>query len=81
MAIDRVVIAVGLVPNTEVFADLALEMNRNFIKTDHEMRTNVEGIFAAGDIVSIYQLATVAAAQGALAAHNAYKYIRKPYWA
>jgi thioredoxin reductase (NADPH) len=81
MAIDRVVIAVGLVPNTEVFGDLGLEMNGNFIKTDHEMRTNVEGIFAAGDIVSIYQLATVAAAQGALAAHNAYKYIRKPYWA
>jgi thioredoxin reductase len=45
------------------------------------MRTNAEGIFAAGDIVSICQLATVAAAQGALAAQNAYKYIRKPYWA
>ena len=48
--------------------------------TDSEMRTNVEGIFAAGDIVSVYQLATVAAAQGALAAHTAFKYIRKPYW-
>jgi thioredoxin reductase (NADPH) len=81
MAMDRVIIAVGLVPHTELFGDLGLEMNGNFIKTDHEMRTNVEGIFAAGDIVSIYQLATVAAAQGALAAHNAYKYIRKPYWA
>jgi thioredoxin reductase (NADPH) len=81
MLIDRVVIAVGLVPNTEVFGDLGLEMNGHFVKTDREMRTNVEGIFAAGDIVSVYQLATVAAAQGALAAHNAYKYIRKPYWA
>jgi thioredoxin reductase (NADPH) len=81
MAIDRVVIAVGLVPNTEVFEELDLEMNGNFIKTDHEMRTNAEGIFAAGDIVSIYQLATVAAAQGALAAHNAFKFIKKPYWA
>jgi thioredoxin reductase (NADPH) len=81
MAMDRVVIAVGLVPNTEVFEDLGLEMNGNFVETDQEMRTNVEGIFAAGDIVSIYQLATVAAAQGALAGHNAYKYIRKPYWA
>ncbi|MHA1906892.1 MAG: hypothetical protein ACW98Y_06335 [Candidatus Thorarchaeota archaeon] len=38
------------------------------------------GVFAAGDIVSVYQLATVAAAQGALAAYNACKYIRKPYW-
>ncbi|MFW9907259.1 MAG: NAD(P)/FAD-dependent oxidoreductase [Candidatus Thorarchaeota archaeon] len=81
LAVDRVIIAVGLVPNTEIFVDLGLMMNGNFIKTDTEMRTNVEGVFAAGDIVSVYQLATIAAAQGALAAHNAYKYIRKPYWA
>ncbi len=81
LAIDRVIIAIGLVPNTEVFHDLGLEMNGKFIVTDDEMRTNIEGMFAAGDIVSVYQLATVAAAQGALAAHNAYKYIRKPYWA
>ncbi|UCE11921.1 MAG: FAD-dependent oxidoreductase [Candidatus Thorarchaeota archaeon] len=78
--VDRVVIAVGLVPNTEVFADLGVTMNGKFIKADDQMRTDVEGVYAAGDIVSVYQLATVAAAQGALAAHNAYKYIRKPYW-
>jgi len=80
LEVDRVVIAVGLVPNTEVFSELGLDMNGKFIRVDEEMRTNVEGVFAAGDIVSIYQLATVAAAQGALAAHNAYKYVRKPYW-
>jgi thioredoxin reductase len=80
MPIDRVIIAVGLVPNTEVFEHLGLEMNGSFVVVDDEMRTSVEGIFAAGDIISVYQLASVAAAQGALAAHNAYKYIRKPYW-
>ncbi|MFW9802359.1 MAG: NAD(P)/FAD-dependent oxidoreductase [Candidatus Thorarchaeota archaeon] len=80
MAIDRVIIAVGLVPNTEVFEHLGLKMNGRYVVVDHEMRTSVEGIFAAGDIISVYQLASVAAAQGALAAHNAYKYIRKPYW-
>lgn len=80
MAMDRVIIAVGLVPNTEVFEHLGLEMDGRYVVVDHEMRTSVEGIFAAGDIISVYQLASVAAAQGALAAHNAYKYIRKPYW-
>ena len=80
LEVDRVVIAVGLIPNTEVFSNLGLKMNNRFIATDGEMRTNIEGLFAAGDIVSVYQLATIAAAQGALAAHNAYKYIRKPYW-
>ncbi|TFG31822.1 FAD-binding protein [Candidatus Thorarchaeota archaeon] len=81
LAVDCVIIAVGLVPNTEVFDHLGVEMNQRFIRVDSELRTNIEGIFAAGDIISIYQLASVAAAQGALAAHNAYKYIRKPYWA
>jgi len=80
MAIDRVIVAVGLVPNTEVFEHLGLKMNGHFVVVDDEMRTSVEGVFAAGDIISVYQLASVAAAQGALAAHNAYKYIRKPYW-
>jgi thioredoxin reductase (NADPH) len=81
LAVDRVIIAVGLVPNIEVFKNLGLRMNERFIVVDAEMRTNIEGVFAAGDIISVYQLASVAAAQGALAAHNAYKYIRKPYWA
>jgi thioredoxin reductase (NADPH) len=80
LAVDRVIIAVGLIPNDEVFDHLGLKMNGRFIVVDSEMRTSIEGIFAAGDIISVYQLASVAAAQGALAAHNAYKYIRKPYW-
>ena len=81
LAVDRVIIAIGLVPNVEVFNHLGLKMNGRFVVVDSEMRTNIEGVFAAGDIISVYQLASVAAAQGVLSAHNAYKYIRKPYWA
>ena len=51
-----------------------------FIVTDFLLRTTVPGIFAAGDIVTPYQLATVAAVQGALAAYGSYLYIRDPYW-
>ena len=54
LAVDRVIIAVGLVPNTEVFDHLGLKMNNRFIQVDSEMRTDIEGIFAAGDIVSAY---------------------------
>ncbi|MFX1250937.1 MAG: NAD(P)/FAD-dependent oxidoreductase [Promethearchaeota archaeon] len=78
--VDKVILAVGLRPNTEIFEKLQLESRGKFLKTDDLMRTNVEGIFAAGDIVSPYQLAVVAASQGALAAHAAYLYIRDPYW-
>lgn len=80
LEVDNVVLAVGLKPNTEIFDDLGLNFSGNFIAVDDLMRTNVEGVFAAGDIVTPYQLATVAAAQGALAAHGAYLFIRDPYW-
>ncbi|MFX0013027.1 MAG: NAD(P)/FAD-dependent oxidoreductase [Promethearchaeota archaeon] len=78
--VEKVILAVGLKPNTEIFEDLGLEFQGKFLKTDQLQRTNIEGVFAAGDIVTPYQLATLAAAQGALAAHGAYIYIRDPYW-
>ncbi|MHA2202273.1 MAG: NAD(P)/FAD-dependent oxidoreductase [Candidatus Hodarchaeales archaeon] len=78
--VEKVILAVGLKPNTEIFDDLGLEFQGKFLKTDELQRTNIEGIFAAGDIVTPFQLATLAAAQGALAAHGAYLYIRDPYW-
>ncbi len=80
LEVDQVILAVGLKPNSEIFANLGLEFNGKFLIVDELMRTNIEGIFAAGDIVTPYQLATVAAAQGALASHGAYLYIRDPYW-
>ncbi|MHA2055116.1 MAG: NAD(P)/FAD-dependent oxidoreductase [Candidatus Hodarchaeales archaeon] len=80
LEVDNVILAVGLKPNTEIFENLGLNFSGNFIMVDELMRTNVEGIFAAGDIVTPYQLAAVAAAQGALAVHGAYLFIRDPYW-
>lgn len=78
--VDGVILAVGLKPNTEIFDHLELNFNGKYLAVDDLMRTNVEGIFAAGDIVTPYQLAAVAAAQGALASHGAYMFIRNPYW-
>ncbi|MHA2245143.1 MAG: NAD(P)/FAD-dependent oxidoreductase [Candidatus Hodarchaeales archaeon] len=80
LSVEKVILAVGLKPNTEIFDDLGLEFQGKFLKTDELQRTNIKGVFAAGDIVTPYQLATLAAAQGALAAHGAYLYIRDPYW-
>ncbi|MHA2226147.1 MAG: NAD(P)/FAD-dependent oxidoreductase [Candidatus Hodarchaeales archaeon] len=80
LSVDKVILAVGLRPNTEIFEYLGLEFQGKFLVTDELQRTNIEGIFAAGDIVTPYQLAVVAAAQGALASHGAYLYIRDPYW-
>ena len=59
---------IGLIPRTEVFDD-SVEMDRGYIPTDENMRTNVSGVYAIGDcrIKPLRQVVT-AAADGAIAA-------------
>lgn len=82
-SVDAVIIAIGLVPNNEIFKNLGLKTDkRGFILTDGAQRTNVEGVFAVGDITYVgLRLITVAAAHGAIASHHIYSYVKKPYWA
>ncbi|MBI5253395.1 MAG: FAD-dependent oxidoreductase [Euryarchaeota archaeon] len=79
--IDAVLLTVGLVPNTEIFKKIGIKLTEEkYIMTDQAQRTNVEGIFAAGDVTGIFNQVCVACGQGAVAANSAYKYIKKPYW-
>lgn len=82
--VDAVILAFGLVPNNEIFADLGLELDyEGRIITDSNLKTNIEGIYAAGDIVAgtgHLELIVVAVAQGAVAAHHAYLETAEPYW-
>ncbi len=79
--VDSAVLAVGLIPNTEIFKKLGLEMDdRGDLNTDKTQKTNIDGIYAVGDIASDLALVVVAVANGATVAHNAYVELRKPYW-
>lgn len=67
---------VGYIPQTTLFKD-KIELDKaGYILTDTEMRTNVEGVFAAGDVrqKTLRQVVT-AVADGAIAAVQAEKYI------
>lgn len=83
LEIDWVILAVGLTPNTEIFEKLGLKTDQQgCIITDRHMRTNIEGFYALGDVsCGDTKLIIVAAADGAIAAKNAYAYIKQPYWA
>ncbi|MBC7128742.1 MAG: NAD(P)/FAD-dependent oxidoreductase [Thermoplasmatales archaeon] len=83
LKVDKIVLAVGLKPNTEMFAELGIKTDeRGYIITDAMQRTNVEGVFAVGDIVrGAFRLLIVGAAHGAIASQKIYEYVRKPYWA
>ena len=68
---------IGYQPNSQLF-DGVVEMDNGYIVTDADMRTNVPGVFAAGDIrvKSLRQVIT-AAADGAIAAVQAEHYISR----
>lgn len=63
---DVVLSAVGITPNTEGIGleELKVQTENGRVKTDEFYRTNVEGIYAIGDIVAGPALAHVASAEG-----------------
>ncbi len=67
---SHVIVAVGIVPNTENIGleELGIEMDRGFLKTDPMCRTNVPGIWAIGDITAPPWLAHKASHEGVIAA-------------
>lgn len=80
LKVDGCFVFVGYLPISELFKGV-VEMNeRGDIITDVEMKTNVPGVFAAGDIreKSLRQVIT-AAADGAIAATNAEHYIENEF--
>ena len=75
LAVEGVFIFVGFVANTDYLPAAILDENREVI-IDINMRTNIPGLFAAGDLRSGSKRQIVmAAAEGATAALEAYEYI------
>lgn len=74
-----VFVFVGYVPNTELFNDV-VTLERGYVVTDDNMLTNIDGVFAAGDVrtKSVRQVVT-AASDGAIAAISAEKYIESKH--
>lgn len=70
---------VGYDPATKLFEGM-VEMENGYIKTDDNMKTNIPGVFAAGDnrVKSLRQVVT-ATADGAIAATQAEKYIEEHF--
>ncbi len=63
--VDRVLSAVGVIPNTDNLGleNIGVEVDRRKIKVDSLYRTNVEGVYAIGDVIATPALAHVASAE------------------
>lgn len=70
---DKVLISVGRRPNS---SDIGIEKagvevdQKGYIKVDSHLRTNIDGIYAVGDVIGGLQLAHVASEEGKIAAEN-----------
>ncbi len=73
---DGVFVYVGMEPGTELFAG-QIELNEaGYVITDRHQRTNVPGIFAAGDVQDPhYRQIVIAAGTGAIAAMEAERFL------
>ncbi|PFL59752.1 FAD-dependent oxidoreductase [Bacillus cereus] len=49
---DSIVYSIGVTPNTTLVHDTAIKLNRGIV-VDEKMRTNIESVYAAGDVAEI----------------------------
>ena len=78
IAVDGFFLAIGHHPNSEVFNRWVAVDKEGYIITDGKTsKTNVEGVFAAGDVQDpLYRQAITAAASGCRAALDAEKFLK-----
>jgi thioredoxin reductase (NADPH) len=81
MPVDGVFIAIGYTPNNELAKTLGIETDEEgYIKVDPGHRTNIKGIYAAGDITGGFKQIVTAVSQGAVASSAIFEDISNPYW-
>lgn len=78
--IDGVFISIGEEPQNELAKELGIKLDeRGFVITDKQQKTNVKGVYAAGDITGGLRQVVTACAEGAIAALASTEVLGKKY--
>lgn len=81
--IDGIFVAVGHIPATKIFDDSLEKDKKGYIVAKDHIKTNIKGVFVAGDVHDYhYRQAITAAGFGCMAGMNVLKYLDKstPGW-
>lgn len=76
--VDAVVLNIGFITNLGPISQWGLEIDKNAIRVDSRMRTNIDGVYAAGDIVTYdgkLKLISTGCGEVAVAVNNAKTFI------
>ncbi|ABR54062.1 FAD-dependent pyridine nucleotide-disulphide oxidoreductase [Methanococcus vannielii SB] len=75
---EGIFVSYGYVPNTEFLGDTNIELKKgNFINVDKDCKTNVEGIYACGDVTGGILQVSKAVGEGVTAFNSALTYLQK----
>jgi thioredoxin reductase (NADPH) len=81
MDVDGVFIAVGYQPSVGLAQKIGVALNsEGYIQHDSNHRTNIPGIYSAGDVEGGYKQIVTATGQGAAAAMTIFEDTINPYW-
>lgn len=73
---DGIFVYIGMVPNTDLYKNYLNLNEKGYILADEDTKTNVEGVFVAGDVrVKQFRQLVTANSDGAIAALSSEKYI------
>jgi len=78
LRVDAIILNIGFLTNLGPIENWGLELENNAIKVDSRMRTSIDGVFAAGDIVTYdgkLKLISTGCGEVAIAVNNAKNYI------
>jgi thioredoxin reductase (NADPH) len=78
---NGVFIAIGYEPSVDLAKKVGVELTEDgFIKHDERHRTNIPGIYSAGDVEGGYKQIVTASGQGSAAAISIFEDLINPYW-
>lgn len=79
--VDGLFVAIGRRPDTSLIQDIITLDENGYIITDENMRTNIDGVYAVGDVrQKILRQIVTACSDGAISAVDIIDYISKTFW-
>lgn len=78
---DTLLLSVGLVPENELSRGMGIEMNpvTSGPEVNESLETNIEGVFACGNVLHVHDLVDFVSEEAAMAGRNASLYVQDTY--